>query len=74
MVVENNGSKEKSNKSDGKKNSDPNKPVDLIASKLRNFYDSVTDEGTPDFLLNLLDRLDAAENAAKSKKQSESND
>lgn len=34
---------------------------ELITAKLRNYYDSVVDEGTPDHLLDLLQRLDEAE-------------
>jgi hypothetical protein len=33
----------------------------LIASKLRGYYDSIIDEGTPPHLLELLDRLQKAE-------------
>ncbi|MGV8937256.1 MAG: NepR family anti-sigma factor [Allorhizobium sp.] len=33
----------------------------LIESKLRSYYDSLVDEGTPDQILDLLQRLDDAE-------------
>lgn len=33
----------------------------LIESKLRSYYDSVVEEGTPDQILDLLQRLDEAE-------------
>ncbi|MCE6077836.1 hypothetical protein GOZ90_18045 [Agrobacterium vitis] len=37
-----------------------------ISSKLRKFYDSVQEEGIPDRFMDLLERLDAAEqNAGK---------
>ena len=36
----------------------------LIASKLRQFYDNVAAEGTPEALLDLLERLDEAERRA----------
>ncbi|MGG7519285.1 NepR family anti-sigma factor [Allorhizobium undicola] len=39
----------------------------LISSKLRNFYDSIVEQGTPDHFLDLLEKLDAAERAAKGK-------
>lgn len=37
----------------------------LIASKLRSYYDSIVEEGTPDHFLDLLERLDAAERNQK---------
>lgn len=37
---------------------------DPIMQRLRDFYDSVQDEGTPDRFLDLLDRLDEAETKA----------
>nr|WP_245269617.1 NepR family anti-sigma factor [Allorhizobium undicola] len=39
----------------------------LISSKLRNYYDSIVEQGTPDHFLDLLEKLDAAERAAKGK-------
>lgn len=33
----------------------------LIATKLRGYYESIVEEGTPDHFLDLLERLDAAE-------------
>lgn len=36
----------------------------LIASKLRGYYDGIIEEGTPDHLLELLERLQEAENKA----------
>ncbi|WP_156318467.1 NepR family anti-sigma factor [Rhizobium sp. AAP43] len=41
---------------EGRKNADA-----LIASKLRGYYDSIVEEGTPDHLLDLLERLQEAE-------------
>lgn len=38
--------------------------ADMITGRLREFYDSVIEEGTPDFLLSLLDQLETAEKAA----------
>jgi len=38
-----------------------------ISRKLRALYDSVQDEGIPDHLLDLLEKLDEAENAQSSK-------
>jgi hypothetical protein len=37
----------------------------LIASKLRNYYDGIIEEGTPDHLLDLLERLHDAESKSK---------
>lgn len=37
----------------------------LIASKLRGYYDSIVEEGTPSHLLNLLERLHDAESKTK---------
>jgi len=39
----------------------------LIAAKLRSYYDSIVDEGTPDHFLDLLERLDAAEQESMKK-------
>lgn len=39
----------------------------MISNKLRRLYDEVVDEGTPDRLLDLLERLEAAERAAAAK-------
>lgn len=33
----------------------------MISSKLRSYYDSIVEEGTPDHILDLLQRLDEAE-------------
>ncbi|MDZ7873780.1 MAG: NepR family anti-sigma factor [Rhizobium sp.] len=40
----------------------------LIASKLRGYYESIVEEGTPSHLLDLLERLHVAEAEAKSRK------
>lgn len=40
----------------------------LIASKLRGYYDSIIQEGTPPHLLDLLEQLQNAEDESKSKK------
>jgi hypothetical protein len=40
----------------------------LIASKLRGYYDSIIEEGTPPHLLDLLEQLQDAEAESKSKK------
>lgn len=40
----------------------------FIASKLRGYYDSIVDEGTPSHLLELLEKLHDAEAEAKSRK------
>jgi Anti-sigma factor NepR len=37
----------------------------LIASKLRGYYDGIIEEGTPDHLLDLLERLHDAESKSK---------
>jgi hypothetical protein len=37
----------------------------LIASKLRGYYDSIIEEGTPSHLLDLLERLQDAESNSK---------
>lgn len=37
----------------------------LIATKLRGYYDSIVEEGTPSHLLDLLERLHEAENKTK---------
>ncbi|MGV1832384.1 NepR family anti-sigma factor [Agrobacterium vitis] len=39
----------------------------MIAARLKTYYDELVEEGTPDQFLDLLERLDAAEQAAKSK-------
>jgi len=39
----------------------------LIAAKLRSYYDSIVDEGTPDHFLDLLERLDEAEQESMKK-------
>lgn len=39
----------------------------FIASKLRGYYDSIVDEGTPSHLLELLEKLHDAEAEAKSR-------
>ncbi|OHZ39084.1 hypothetical protein BBL07_12060 [Agrobacterium vitis] len=39
----------------------------MIAARLKTYYDELVEEGTPDHFLDLLERLDAAEQAAKSK-------
>ncbi|MCO6180116.1 MULTISPECIES: NepR family anti-sigma factor [Ciceribacter] len=39
----------------------------LIASKLRGYYDSIVEEGTPKHLLDLLERLDHAEHSGVKK-------
>jgi len=38
-----------------------------IALKLKSYYDEIVEEGTPDHFLDMLEKLDAAERAAKSK-------
>ncbi|MCL6705851.1 hypothetical protein M8R20_02450 [Pseudomonas sp. R2.Fl] len=40
----------------------------MISSKLRRLYDDVVEEGTPDRLLDLLEKLEAAERAAEKSK------
>lgn len=37
----------------------------LIATKLRGYYESIVEEGTPDHFLDLLERLDEAERKNK---------
>ncbi|CAH0341941.1 NepR family anti-sigma factor [Rhizobium sp. CECT 9324] len=37
----------------------------LIASKLRGYYDTIIEEGTPSHLIDLLERLHEAETKAK---------
>ncbi|MCM2475997.1 hypothetical protein HGO38_21205 [Rhizobium sp. CG5] len=39
----------------------------LIATKLRGYYESIVEEGTPDHFLDLLERLDEAERKHKAK-------
>ncbi|WP_245409030.1 NepR family anti-sigma factor [Rhizobium wuzhouense] len=53
---------EKSTKSSGNKQVNANA---IIASKLRSYYDGIIDEGTPDHLLSLLERLHEAEMKSK---------
>lgn len=43
-----------------------NDPNWIISQKLKAYYSSVEEEGIPDKFLNLLEKLDAAERAAKS--------
>lgn len=40
----------------------------LIGSKLRGYYESIVDEGTPPHLLELLERLHEAETGANKRK------
>ena len=40
----------------------------LIESKLRSFYESVVEEGTPEQILDLLQRLDEAERKSNQSK------
>ncbi|MBB4346584.1 MULTISPECIES: NepR family anti-sigma factor [Rhizobiaceae] len=40
-------------------------PNASISRKLKEFYDAVQEEGIPDRFLDLLERLEAAENAQK---------
>lgn len=54
--------KHKQQAMEGKSNADA-----LISSRLKTYYDSIVDEGTPDHFLDLLEKLDAAERAAKEK-------
>lgn len=46
------------------------KPHADISKKLRALYESIEDEGIPDHLLNLLEKLDQAENAQSNKRAS----
>lgn len=39
----------------------------FISKSLKTYYDTIVEEGTPDYLLDLLERLDAAERAAAKK-------
>lgn len=41
----------------------------MISTKLRSLYDDIVDEGTPDRLLDLLEKLDAAERAATERRK-----
>jgi len=41
----------------------------VISGKLRTFYDGIIEEGTPDHLMSLLEKLEAAERAASSQKK-----
>ena len=43
-----------------------NDPNWIISQKLKAYYSSVEEEGIPDKFLDLLEKLDAAERAAKS--------
>lgn len=48
----------------------PDKPGNanaLITARLRGYYDSIVEEGTPDYLLDLLQKLDEAERQSKLK-------
>ncbi|SMD01536.1 NepR family anti-sigma factor [Rhizobium sp. RU36D] len=57
MTNENSGEK-KARKSSGSRRNNANT---LIGTKLRTYYDAIVEEGTPDHLLDLLQRLDEAE-------------
>ncbi|MGX5664431.1 NepR family anti-sigma factor [Rhizobium daejeonense] len=61
MAGKNSGSK------DGRRTVETKRKNDhaLIASKLRSYYDSIIDEGTPPHFLDLLERLDEAERNSK---------
>ncbi|MHB0952409.1 MAG: NepR family anti-sigma factor [Allorhizobium sp.] len=56
-------------RNNSRKKADPqsDKSHALIAAKLRGYYDSIVDEGTPDHFLDLLERLDAAEQESMKK-------
>ncbi|WP_246745779.1 MULTISPECIES: NepR family anti-sigma factor [unclassified Ciceribacter] len=41
----------------------------MISMKLKSFYDDIVEEGTPDRLLDLLEKLDAAERAAAARRE-----
>ncbi|MGR6433028.1 NepR family anti-sigma factor [Rhizobium sp. PAMB 3182] len=41
----------------------------LIEGSLRTFYDGIMEQGTPERLIDLLEKLDAAEKAAAEKKK-----
>ncbi|AHK03957.1 hypothetical protein X971_4108 [Agrobacterium tumefaciens LBA4213 (Ach5)] len=43
----------------------------MISRKLRELYDAVQEEGIPDKFLDLLEKLDEAENRAKDKASGE---
>ena len=47
-------------------------PTSDIGSRLRALYGAVQEEGVPDQLLDLLEKLDSAEQAQKSKQTSQS--
>jgi hypothetical protein len=67
MKLPENGSKPKSSSREDEMERNANGTLDVISTQLRGFYDSVMDEGTPDHILNLLERLEEAERkAAKS--------
>lgn len=57
---------EPTNSKKSKRSKDPlrDSANQLIASKLRTYYDSIVQEGTPDPLLDLLQKLDEAERKA----------
>ncbi|MBP1851440.1 NepR family anti-sigma factor [Rhizobium halophytocola] len=46
---------------------EPGNGDQMIASTLKRFYDGLVDEGTPDGLMDLLERLDEAERKASPK-------
>jgi hypothetical protein len=62
-------------KKTGSENGDPpqkfitEKATGLIEGSLKTFYDGIVEEGTPDRLLDLLEKLDAAEKAAVEKRK-----
>jgi hypothetical protein len=67
MKLPENGLKPKSSPREDEMERNANGTLDVISTQLRGFYDSVMDEGTPDHILNLLERLEEAERkAAKS--------
>lgn len=46
----------------------------FISSKLRTYYDNIVEEGTPDHLIDLLQRLDEAEKKLNSQAATSSSD
>lgn len=46
-------------------------PTDGIATKLRELYDEIENQGIPDNLVHLLDKLDQAEKAQSANQQQE---
>lgn len=56
-----------SGRKDGHRTAETRRQKDnaLIASKLRSYYDSIIEEGTPPHFLDLLERLDEAERSSK---------